>query len=67
MQIREKILARLAAGDSLRAVCSRPGMPTRATVRRWQAKDADFRAACERARERGSERVARAVPRLVAR
>ncbi len=50
---RETVLARLADGESLSAICRGDGMPDRRTVQRWQDDDAEFDAAVTRAREDG--------------
>jgi hypothetical protein len=41
--------AAIAEGGSLRAVCSRAGMPSKATAFRWLAEHADFRTMYEKA------------------
>ena len=45
------ICERIAQGETLSQVCASPGMPSRATVYRWQEADEDFRATYRRARE----------------
>jgi hypothetical protein len=42
-QVAISICARLAEGESLRAICSEAGMPGRATVFRWIARHKEFR------------------------
>ncbi|EMI4427806.1 ubiquitin carboxyl-hydrolase [Providencia rettgeri] len=37
------ICAKLAEGESLRSVCNRQGMPSKATVFRWLSENAEFR------------------------
>ncbi|MCO7048553.1 ubiquitin carboxyl-hydrolase [Proteus terrae] len=37
------ICSKLAEGESLRSVCRRPGMPSKATVFRWLSENAEFR------------------------
>jgi hypothetical protein len=48
--IRQVILDRIAAGESLRRVCQSEGMPDKATVLRWLS-DSDFATKYARARE----------------
>jgi hypothetical protein len=43
-EIADTICNRLAGGESLRAICADAGMPDRATVSRWLARDEEFRA-----------------------
>lgn len=47
----QKILDRLAEGESLRKICQDPDMPSRHTVMRWQDDNPDFATKCARARE----------------
>lgn len=47
----EVICDRIAAGESMRAICRDAGMPDRVTVLRWLAAHEDFAAKCARARE----------------
>jgi hypothetical protein len=55
----DAICARLAAGESLRAICATKGMPPRSTVRGWAVDDVDgFAARYARARELGFEEIA---------
>jgi len=58
-ELADKICDRLAAGETLRAVCESDGMPSEMTVRRW-ALDADspFSSQYARAREVGYHRMA---------
>jgi hypothetical protein len=42
-ELATKLCDRLIEGESLRAVCADPGMPTRATVERWLNEHAAFR------------------------
>jgi hypothetical protein len=42
-QVAISICARLADGESLRAICSDAGMPSRATVFRWIARHKELR------------------------
>jgi hypothetical protein len=51
--VRETILERLSAGESLGAICSDKDMPCARTVQRWQEDDKDFDVAVTRAREVG--------------
>jgi hypothetical protein len=44
------VCGRLASGESLRAICSEPGMPHRSSVMRWMKKKPRFRAKIEAAR-----------------
>lgn len=48
-----RLLAGLAAGHGLRALCRGPGMPTRPTVMRWLKERPGFAAAVAQARRRG--------------
>jgi hypothetical protein len=56
-RVAAKVLAELAEGKSLRAVCDEPGMPARTTVLRWLAAREDFRLAYDEARQVGTYRV----------
>lgn len=58
--VRETILARLSEGESLSEICRDKDMPSRETVRLWQADD-DFDLAVTRAREDGYEKRAAAA------
>lgn len=40
-ELADAILERIASGESLRAVCRDRGMPSEATVRRWDREDLD--------------------------
>lgn len=53
-----RILALLADGMSLRAICAMDGFPDRENVRRWVDEDPDFAARYVRAREMAAEDVA---------
>lgn len=57
-QQRTAILDRLAAGESLNAICKADGMPDRRTVQRWQEDDTGFDAAVTHAREVGFHSMA---------
>jgi hypothetical protein len=50
-EIADCICARLAGGESLRAICRDDDMPSRQTVANWLAKDADFFGQYARARD----------------
>jgi transposase len=49
-KLAEEICARLADGESLRAICRDDHMPDRSTVLRWEDAHEDFAAKCARAR-----------------
>lgn len=50
----EKVLTRLARGDSLAAICKDDDMPERQTINLWQRENADFCSAVTRARREGA-------------
>lgn len=50
-EIADAICERIAAGESLRAICEEDGAPDRKSVLRWLDADADFAAKYARARE----------------
>ncbi len=50
-ETRDKILGRIANGESLRGICRTEGMPPAPTVCRWLAEDESFRERYARARE----------------
>lgn len=50
-ELADEICNLLIEGQSMVKICEREGMPSRATVLRWMAKDADFATKCARARE----------------
>lgn len=50
-ETRDKILERIANGESLRGICRTEGMPPAPTVCRWLAEDESFRERYARARE----------------
>lgn len=52
-----KILDGIIDGKSVRAICEEPGMPSRHTVQRWIAEDAEFAAKCARAREMQADNI----------
>jgi hypothetical protein len=56
-EIVDTICDRLAGGESLRAICADAGMPDRATVSRWLARDEEFRAEYGSARESQADRL----------
>ena len=57
--VAREICDRLAAGESLCAICNEPRMPTETAVRRWVADDrAGFRLEYARVREIGYQRLA---------
>ena len=49
--IRDKVLERIGAGETLVAICRDKDMPVTTTVHRWIAEDSRFRARYTRARE----------------
>lgn len=53
----ERILARMAQGESLRKVCEDPQMPARSTVQKWLAEDDNFSAQYARACEARTEHM----------
>lgn len=53
--VTEKLLERLAMGDSMNAICQDEGMPSRETVRLWAKDDPEFELAITCAREAGFE------------
>lgn len=58
-EVADNICARLAEGESLRAICRDDGMPAESTVRAWALDDVDgFAAQYARAREIGYDRLA---------
>lgn len=54
-KVRAAICEHLAEGESLRSICTRPGMPNRRTVGRELAADEDFARQFATARETGLE------------
>jgi hypothetical protein len=50
-ELAAKFCAAIAEGGSLRAVCKKQGMPSKATVFRWISENADFRTMYEQATE----------------
>lgn len=58
-ELADSICARLAKGDSLRAICNTEGMPARSTVVDWIIKDKEgFSAQYTRARDIGLDEMA---------
>jgi hypothetical protein len=57
-EIAMTICSRLINGESLRAICADPGMPAKATVCRWLARNAEFRSQYALARELQMDRFA---------
>lgn len=59
---REAILARLEAGETLRAICRSEGMPSKSLVLQWAAVEGtDFAAQYARAREAGYRHMAEEI------
>lgn len=52
-RLKAEIVARVDAGETVRAVCGSPGMPSEVTVRNWTRSDAAFAAALAAAKRRG--------------
>ena len=52
-----RILDGIIDGKSVRQICEEPGMPSRHTVQRWIAEDAEFAAKCARAREMQADNI----------
>jgi len=48
-ELEDEICARVAEGESLRAICRSEGMPDRRTLQRWMEKDTRFAAKCAKA------------------
>jgi hypothetical protein len=57
-KIAETICDRLGEGESLRAICTDPAMPAKATVCRWLARNPEFRRQYALARQFQAERFA---------
>ena len=55
-RLRAEIVARVDAGEYLRAVCASPGMPFETTVRTWARADPLFKEALAAAKRRGTWR-----------
>ena len=60
-----KIIAGLIAGESLNALCRKPGMPSKPTVLRWLAGSEDFCAQYARAKSIGAEAMAEDLLEIV--
>ena len=56
-ETRQKVLDRIAEGESLRAICADEGMPKKSTVLQWCDEDAEFRTKYAQARARQMEGV----------
>src|SRR5574341_755291 len=57
----QTILDRLAAGESLRSICQRDGMPCRVTVHGWLEEDEDRYRRYARARDLGVDMLAEEI------
>lgn len=57
-ELATEICARIADGESLRAICRDDGMPDPVTVRRWLAGHEEFRTQYARAREEQADTLA---------
>lgn len=55
LEVRDEICRRISEGESLRAICSCEGMPSKTIVLRWLANDPDFVIQYTRARELQAE------------
>lgn len=53
----QAMMVRLMEGETLRAICREPDMPSRETVYRWLFEDRDFSDQYTKAREVGAEAV----------
>jgi hypothetical protein len=58
MDARAAICRRLGEGESLKAICADPAMPSAATVHRWKRRDASFAARLRSARSAVGGRAA---------
>jgi transposase-like protein len=54
--LKAEIVARVAAGETVRGICEAAGMPTKASVQVWRRADPAFAAALAEARPRGAWR-----------
>ncbi|WP_332766004.1 helix-turn-helix domain-containing protein [Phenylobacterium sp.] len=61
VELRAEVLRLMAQGESLHAICRRPGMPTPPTVYRWAEKDPEFGEAFHIVRREARRRRAREV------
>jgi hypothetical protein len=59
--VREHILNHLADGAPLREICRAEGVPDRATIFRWRARDPEFNRMVEVAAEEGRHRLVEVV------
>ena len=50
-EIVDRICELMVEGNDMQTICQMPGMPSRATVWRWQNQYPEFEAQCARARE----------------
>jgi hypothetical protein len=66
-QVRALIVERLAAGETLKAVCAQPSMPCQESVNGWMRRDPGFAAEVALARRRGEHRRRFACDEAVAR
>jgi len=64
-EIATTICSRLIKGESLRSICADAGMPAKATVCRWLARNAEFRHQYADAREMQMDRFADAMLGIV--
>ena len=64
-QVGAEICARVAAGESLTAICAEPGMPHRASIRNWRKAHPQFAEALWRAM-RAARTAVRALDRQIA-
>jgi hypothetical protein len=60
-ELADKLLEKIASGDSLRSICETDEFPSKVTVLKWLAKDADFRAKYSAAKELGAEAIAEEI------
>ena len=60
-RLADEICARLADGQSLRAICADPAMPHRATVLRWLHANPEFRNLYTLAREAAADALAEEI------
>ena len=54
-ELADKICEQIAKGDTLNTLDLDPAFPSRSTIQRWLARDEDFRARYEQAREERAE------------
>lgn len=60
-RLADEICARLSNGQSLRAICTDPAMPHRATVLRWLHANPEFRSLYALAREAAADALAEEI------